>query len=227
MNKLIEASNLNVNYGDEKVLTDVSFTIYENDFIGLVGENGSGKTTLIKALLGIIPSSSGRIEYYEGKENITIGYLPQVLVTGNIKFPALVNEIVGLGLLGNKKYPKRITKSDMYKIEDTLSKVGAADLKNKKIGDLSGGQQQKVLLARALVNNPKLLVLDEPTSALDPKAREEIFDIIDSLNKMGTAILLVSHDIQSLMTRAKKIMLIDREILYFGPSTDFKLNSFY
>lgn len=227
MNKLIEASNLNVNYGDEKVLTDVSFTIYENDFIGLVGENGSGKTTLIKALLGIIPSSSGRIEYYEGKENITIGYLPQVLVTGNIKFPALVNEIVGLGLLGNKKHPKRITKSDMYKIEDTLSKVGAADLKNKKIGDLSGGQQQKVLLARALVNNPKLLVLDEPTSALDPKAREEIFDIIDSLNKMGTAILLVSHDIQSLMTRAKKIMLIDREILYFGPSTDFKLNSFY
>ena len=135
MNKLIEASNLNVNYGDEKVLTDVSFTIYENDFIGLVGENWSGKTTLIKALLGIIPSSSGRIEYYEGKENITIGYLPQVLVTGNIKFPALVNEIVGLGLLGNKKYPKRITKSDMYKIEDTLSKVGAADLKNKKIGD--------------------------------------------------------------------------------------------
>ncbi len=227
MNKLIEASNLNVNYGDEKVLTDVSFTIYENDFIGLVGENGSGKTTLIKALLGIIPSTSGRIEYYEGKENMTIGYLPQVLVTGNIKFPALVNEIVGLGLLGNKKYPKRITKSDMYKIEDTLSKVGAADLKNKKIDDLSGGQQQKVLLARALVNNPKLLVLDEPTSALDPKAREEIFDIIDNLNKMGTAILLVSHDIQSLMTRAKKIMLIDREILYFGPSTDFKLNSFY
>ncbi|TJX63305.1 ABC transporter ATP-binding protein [Soehngenia saccharolytica] len=227
MNKLIEASNLNVNYGDEKVLTDVSFTIYENDFIGLVGENGSGKTTLIKALLGIIPSTSGRIEYYGSKENMTIGYLPQVLVTGNIKFPALVNEIVGLGLLGNKKYPKRITKSDMYKIEDTLSKVGAADLKNKKIGDLSGGQQQKVLLARALVNNPKLLVLDEPTSALDPKAREEIFDIIDNLNKMGTAILLVSHDIQSLMKRAKKMMLIDREILYFGPSTDFKLNSFY
>jgi ABC-type Mn/Zn transport systems, ATPase component len=82
------------------------------------------------------------------------------------------------------------------------------------------------LLARALVNNPKLLVLDEPTSALDPKAREEIFDIIDNVNKMGTAILLVSHDIQSLMKRAGKIMLIDRKILYYGPSEDFNQNSF-
>jgi len=226
MNKLIEAHNLNVNYGDEKVLIDVSFTIYENDFIGLVGENGSGKTTLVKALLGIIPSTSGSIDFIGNKSRITIGYLPQILVTGNIKFPALVHEIVGLGLIGNKKYPKKITKSDMKKIEDTLTKVGAIDLINKRIGDLSGGQQQKVLLARALVNNPKLLVLDEPTSALDPKAREEIFDIIDNINKMGTAILLVSHDIQSLMKRAGKIMLIDRKILYYGPSEDFNQNSF-
>jgi zinc transport system ATP-binding protein len=177
-------------------------------------------------LLGIIPSTSGSINFIGNKNKMTIGYLPQILVTGNIKFPALVHEIVGLGLLGNKKYPKKITKTDMEKIEDTLTKVGAIDLKNKRIGDLSGGQQQKVLLARALVNNPNLLVLDEPTSALDPKAREDIFDIIDNVNKMGTAILLVSHDVQSLMKRAKKIMLIDRKILYYGLSQDFNQNSY-
>ncbi|NMR96489.1 ATP-binding cassette domain-containing protein, partial [Vibrio parahaemolyticus] len=103
---------------------------------------------------------------------------------------------------------------------------GALELKNKKIGELSGGQQHKVFLARALVNNPKLLILDEPTSALDPKAREEIFEIIDKENEKGTAILLVSHDTQSLIKRTNKIMLIDREIIYFGPSSDFKFNSF-
>ncbi|MDG2835087.1 ATP-binding cassette domain-containing protein, partial [Vibrio parahaemolyticus] len=129
----------------------------------------------------------------------------------------LVYEIVGLGLLGSKKYPKRITKTDIKKIEKTLERVGALELKNKKIGELSGGQQQKVFLARALVNNPKLLILDEPTSALDPKAREEIFEIIDKENEKGTAILLVSHDTQSLIKRTNKIMLIDREIIYFGP----------
>jgi ABC-type Mn/Zn transport systems, ATPase component len=150
MNKLIEAHNLNVNYGDEKVLIDVSFTIYENDFIGLVGENGSGKTTLVKALLGIIPSTSGSIDFIGNKSRITIGYLPQILVTGNIKFPALVHEIVGLGLIGNKKYPKKITKSDMKKIEDTLTKVGAIDLINKRIGDLSGGQQQKGIVSKGI-----------------------------------------------------------------------------
>jgi zinc transport system ATP-binding protein len=226
MGKLIEASNLYVNYGNEKVLTNVNFAIYEKDYIGLIGENGSGKTTLIKALLGIIPSSSGEVRYYDIKDKAKIGYLPQILVSGNIKFPALVYEIVGLGLLGSKKYPKRITKTDIKKIENTLERVGALELKNKKIGELSGGQQQKVFLARALVNNPKLLILDEPTSALDPKAREEIFEIIDKENEKGTAILLVSHDTQSLIKRTNKIMLIDREIIYFGPSSDFKFNSF-
>lgn len=223
MNKILEVRELCVNYGQQEVLKNISFEVKEGDYIGLVGANGSGKTTLVKALLGLIEADSGEVVTYSANGvKGTIGYLPQVAVTGNTLFPAEVHEVVAVGLIGSKSFPKRIEKKDDRKIDDILKRLDIYNLKHKKIGDLSGGQQQRVLLARALVNSPRLLILDEPTSALDPKVRSDFFKLIRDINiNEGTSILLVSHDISSIRKCAGKIMLLDREIEYFGPAGEF------
>lgn len=226
MSKILEVKDLNIFYGQQQVLKDISFSIEEGDYIGLVGANGSGKTTLVKAMLGLVPLTSGSIKYSDAdKFQQGIGYLPQVAVTGNTLFPAEVHEIVSIGLMGSKRFPKKINKTDNFKIDDILKRLDIFYLKHKKIGDLSGGQQQRVLLARAMVSKPKLLILDEPTSALDPKVRTEFFKLIKDINeKDNTSILLVSHDLGSIKKCSKKIMLLDRELMYFGPSDDFSIN---
>ncbi|MBM7561258.1 metal ABC transporter ATP-binding protein [Fusibacter tunisiensis] len=226
MNSLIRAENVTVRYGENIVLTDVSFDVQAGDYIGLVGANGSGKSTLMKAILGLVPIEKGKIQYSGvGRGHTGIGYLPQVAVTGNTLFPAEVREIVGIGLLGGKKFPKRITKNDELAIESILEKLGILGLKNKKIGDLSGGQQQRVLLARAMVSRPKLLILDEPTSALDPRVRSEFFALIKSINENdGTTVILVSHDLSSIKRYSKKMMVLDRELVYYGSSAAFDIN---
>jgi zinc transport system ATP-binding protein len=226
MNKLIEAKNITVRYGNNVVLTDISFAIEKGDYIGLVGANGSGKSTLVKAILGLVPLEKGTIVYNNlNKFEHGIGYLPQVAVTGNTLFPAEVREIVGIGLLGQKKFPKRLTKEDHLKVDTILDRLGIIGLKHKKIGDLSGGQQQRVLLARAMVSHPKLLILDEPTSALDPRVRADFFNLIEEINKVDqTSIVLVSHDLSSIKRYTRKMMLLDRELVYFGPSGEFDLN---
>lgn len=223
MNKILEVRELCVNYRQQEVLKNISFEINEGDYIGLVGANGSGKTTLVKALLGLVEVASGEVVSYSANGvKGTIGYLPQVAVTGNTLFPAEVHEVIAVGLIGSKSFPKRIGKEDDKKIDDILKRLDIYSLKHKKIGDLSGGQQQRVLLARAMVNRPRLLILDEPTSALDPKVRSDFFKLIRDINKNeGTSILLVSHDIASIRKCAGKIMLLDREIEYFGPAEEF------
>ncbi|MGM0396596.1 MAG: metal ABC transporter ATP-binding protein [Bacillota bacterium] len=224
--KLIEVENLSVFYGKQQVLRDISFIIYKGDYVGLVGANGSGKTTLVKAILGLVPVSNGSIKYFgSGGVHKGVGYLPQVAVTGNTLFPGEVHEIVAVGLLGNKKFPKRITKEDNERIDEILKRLDIYNLKHNKIGDLSGGQQQRVLLARAMVSSPKLLILDEPTSALDPKIRTEFFSLIKKINEEeGTSIILVSHDLSSIKKCSSKMMLLDREMLYYGPTENFNMD---
>jgi zinc transport system ATP-binding protein len=223
MNKIMEIKNLSVSYGQQEVLHNISFDINEGDYIGLVGANGSGKTTLVKALLGLIQTTKGEIVIYSTNNGKgTIGYLPQVAVTGNTLFPAEVHEVIGVGLMGSKSFPRRISRDDHKKIDEILNRLDIYSLKHKKIGDLSGGQQQRVLLARAMVNRPRLLILDEPTSALDPKVRSDFFRLIKDINlNEGTSILLVSHDISSIRRCASKIMLLDREVEYFGSAGEF------
>lgn len=224
--KLIEVENLSVYYGQHQVLKDLSFTINQGDYVGLVGANGSGKTTLVKAILGLVPIAKGSITYHgTGGVHKGVGYLPQVAVTGNTLFPGEVHEIVAVGLLGSKKFPKRIIKEDNTRINEILKRLDIYHLKHNKIGDLSGGQQQRVLLARAMVSSPRLLILDEPTSALDPKVRTEFFSLIRKINnEEGTSIILVSHDLSSIKKCSSKIMLLDREIIYFGSTSDFNMS---
>ncbi len=227
MESIIEVKNLSVHYGQTEALKDVSFVIEKGDFIGLAGPNGAGKTTLVKAMLGLIPISNGEIKILGNSiEKFNswgkIGYLPQKSSTVNVLFPATVDEIVTLGLLSQKKLPKRITKNDKIKVTQILKELGISDLHNKMISELSGGQQQKVLLARALVSNPEILIFDEPSTALDPNARESFFNLAQKLNKEnGIAIIIITHDTGYIGSYANKLMYLDHELKYFGEIEGF------
>jgi zinc transport system ATP-binding protein len=227
MESIIEVKNLSVHHGQTEALKDVSFAVFQGDFIGIAGPNGAGKTTLIKAILGLIPISSGGIKILGnsmGKFNSwgKIGYLPQKSSTINSLFPATVDEIITLGLLSQKKIPKRITKNDKTKVAKILKELGIIDLQDKMLSELSGGQQQKVLLARALVSDPEILIFDEPSTALDPNARESFFSLVQKLNKEnGIAIILITHDTGYIGSYANKLLYLDHELKYFGEIKGF------
>jgi zinc transport system ATP-binding protein len=222
MQPIIEVKNISVFYGQNEAIKNISFKIEKSDFIGLAGPNGGGKTTLIKAILGLIPISNGNIEILGTSPKKfnnwgKIGYLPQKSSTINALFPATVNEIVTLGLLPQKTTPKKITKNDKIKVKKILEELEICDLKNKILSELSGGQQQKVLLARALVSNPEILIFDEPSTALDPNSRESFFNLIQKLNKEnGIAVILITHDTGYIGSYANKLMYLDHELKYFG-----------
>lgn len=222
-NIILKADNITLKYGRHEVLTDASFTVEAGDYIGIVGPNGSGKTSLMKAMLGLIAPAGGQFSYAgEVRDNRFIGYLPQKVISGDPLFPAKVREVVAMGLLSSKGFPKHLSQEDYKNVDEILGRLKIGNLAEKKIGNLSGGQQQRVLLARALVSSPRLLILDEPTSALDPKVRENFYGILKELNEQdGVTILLVSHDIGSIGQYTKKMLYLDRTVVFFGTYEDF------
>lgn len=227
MSTIIQATNLTVRYGQTEALHDISFSIEKGDFVGLVGPNGGGKTTLAKVVLGLIPKTKGKVmlfgkELKNGDGLSKIGYLPQKQSSINQLFPATVGEVVFLGLLSDKRRPKRISQEDGQKIDRTLSLLGILNLKNKMLSELSGGQQQRALLARALVSNPELLILDEPSTALDPSSRKDFFKLAQKLNQeTKTTIILITHDTGYIGQYANKLLYIDRKLVFFGKISDF------
>lgn len=223
MNSILSVNNLTMKYGKHEVLSNITFTVEKGDYIGVVGPNGSGKSTLMKGLLGLLHPHEGEIEYsIDSKGLSSIGYLPQKSIVNDKLFPAKVKEIVSIGLLGNKKFPKFFSKKDYEKVDIVLGKLKILDLKDRKIGNLSGGQQQRVLLARAMVSSPEILILDEPTNALDPKIREEFYELIKELNtNEGVTVILVSHDISSVGKYTKKMLYLDRKLIFYGGYEDF------
>jgi zinc transport system ATP-binding protein len=237
MNTIIEVKNLSIRYGETEAISDISFNVERGDFIGLVGPNGGGKTTLAKAMLGLLPIYSGKISLFGQTINTfsnfkKIGYLPQKHTSINPLFPASVREVILLGTLSTKAWPKKINRSDWQKVEKLLKDFGIADLKDKLISELSGGQQQKVMLARALVSEPELLILDEPSTALDPDSREQFFTHLKKLNNQKKiTIILITHDTGYIGEYANKLLYIDRKLVFFGSISDFcqsdKIKSYF
>lgn len=224
MSELIRVENLTVRYGRHEALTDISFSVEKGDYIGIVGPNGCGKTTLIKALLGLNRPSSGTIVFNNGAATAQgfLGYLPQKAISADRVFPATVKEIIATGLIHSNGFQLRMSQADKARIDTVLERLKIQDLKSKRIGSLSGGQLQRVLLGRALVASPKLLILDEPTSALDPQIREEFYTLLTSLNQDdGVTILLVSHDIGSVGRYTNKMLYLDRRLVFFGGYEQF------
>jgi len=226
MMPIIEVKNLFVDYGKTNVLTDISFALEKGDFIGIAGPNGAGKSTLIKTLLGLVEKTSGNIKLFgvelEKFSNWNnIGYLPQKLSNLNPIFPASVEEIVLLGLLSQKSFPKMVTKGDRKKVNKVLTDLEILNLRDKMLSDLSGGQQQRVMLARTMVSNPEVLIFDEPSTALDPESRNDFFEIIKKLNAAGTTIILITHDTGYIGSYANKLLYIDRKLIHYGAIKEF------
>lgn len=219
---VIEAFNISAKYGKDYVFKDISFKFDRGDFIALSGPNGSGKSTLIKTLLGLINISSGLIKIFgkninEYDEWHRVGYVPQKINLG-LFFPASVTEVIKLGLI-HKHYNK---KEEQEKIFEVLNMLNINEIKSKNITELSGGQFQKVIIARAIVSEPDILILDEPTTALDPDTRERFFEILSTLNKKNkTTIILITHDTANTGKYANKLMYFDRAIVFLGTYEDF------
>lgn len=225
--KILSVQDLCFRFQEADILSDISFNAERGDYIGLVGPNGSGKTTLIRIILGMLKPYRGRVELF-GRDNSEftdrkrIGYLPQKLSNLNPRFPATVREIVSLGLLSGKSFPKFLSGSDEAAIDDALDSLDIRDIKHDFIADLSGGQLQRVLAARAIVNNPEFLLLDEPATALDPEMREKFFQMLNELNKKRSAtIIMVTHDIGTIGKYASKLLYIDKKIIFYGSFSDF------
>ncbi|OUS77483.1 ABC transporter [Paenibacillus sp. MY03] len=200
-NDVITVEHVSFAYQHKQVMENVSFSVKERDFIGLIGTNGAGKTTLLRMIVGLHKPSSGQIRLFgepvgKFKEWERIGYVPQRNAF-NPQFPATVHEVVLSGLYGRKKLFKRLNRGDHTKASDAMDAMGITDLGEKRIGQLSGGQQQRVFLARALINSPSLLILDEPTVGIDAETQESFFHMIKHMHQHhNMTFLMVSHDME-------------------------------
>lgn len=225
--EVISVKDLSFAYHGINVLQEITCTVKTGEYVGIVGPNGSGKSTFIRCILGLNRPTRGSILLF-GEPQASfrgwnrIGYLSQALQFFNPHFPATVEEVVRLGLISGKKTPKRFTRADDAAVDGVLEMMGISAIKNKLIGELSGGLRQRALLARALVNEPDLVILDEPTTALDPETRESFYQVVQELNRTrNTTVLLVTHDTGTVGLYASKLLYLDKKIVYFGTFDDF------
>lgn len=209
---LITLRNVGVAYVGYEALKGVDLEIGETDFLGVIGPNGGGKTTLVKAILGTVPHT-GQIQYapemFCGTERL-IGYLPQIAAFDRA-FPISVLEVVLSGLQGRRGFLSRYTREDRAKALSLLDSAGIAHSANDPIGEVSGGQMQRALLARAIISDPKLLILDEPANFVDNKFEKELYHTLQELNK-HMAIVMVSHDIGTISSVVKEIVCVNRHV---------------
>jgi len=221
MKKLVEISKLSTGYNSHIVLEDINFTVFQNDFIGIIGPNGGGKTSLLKVILGVLKPWEGKVQYhFSSSQKIpdgAIGYLPQVN-SFDAKFPISVKEVVLSGLLNSKRLIQSYSRADKLKADAYLEKFGLRNITGQVAGELSGGQLQRTFLARAMIASPKLLILDEPNSYVDNKFEYELYSMLKEINK-DAAILLVSHDVGMISSYIKTIACVNKT-LHYHPSNE-------
>ena len=217
---LLELSNITILYDRKTAVDNVSFNIPENDYLSIVGYNGSGKSSIIKSMVGLVNINSGNIKYNISKNDIS--YLPQ---TNKIplNFPASVFEIVLTGTQKNGFKLPFYSNNDRELAKNALKDLKMEEFSNKRIGDLSGGQLQRALLARALAKRPKLLILDEPCSGLDESVTKNFYSLLNDLNKnQNITIVMVSHDMENVLEYSKSVLLMNKTIKFWGPAEEWK-----
>ena len=216
--KIVEIKNLTVQYPGVKALDNVSFSVEQNDFLGIIGPNGAGKSTLFSCMLGLNNKYDGTISFFgknilESKKYLKdIGYVPQKPIFEK-NFPATVNDVVQMGLR---------KESDANKIDEILQQLWIHELSKRRIGELSAGQQQRVFIAKALVNNPKLLILDEPVTGIDQQSIELFYSILRELNsKQKITIIWSSHDLDAVNRLVNHVACLNRTLFFHGESDKF------
>jgi len=212
MNRLIELKNVSFGYSGTTVIEGVNLVIRPGDFIGMIGPNGGGKSTIIKIIMGLLEPWNGEV-YLQSM--INIGYLPQYHEFDG-QFPISVEEVVLSGLLKKGNIAARVKKEERKKASKVLEQVGMLPLAHRSIGDLSGGQMQRVFIGRALISDPDLLILDEPQTYVDNRFEQELYQLLEAISQK-TAILLVSHDVGQIVSSVKTIACVNKQ-LHFHPS---------
>ncbi len=214
---IINVDSLTFCYNGMEVISNISFAVKKGDYLGLAGPNGSGKSTLIKNILGILQPQKGCVNIFSQpltsfQQRNRIGYLPQRINALNNHFPGTVEEIVQLG----------VTKRNSTTLKRTLESMGIAHLSNRLIGELSYGEQQRIMLARALISQPDLLIFDEPTTALDPETRDIFYSLTGKMNHgNGTTIVLVTHDTGIIGQYAHNLLYLDKKLIFYGTFENF------
>ena len=215
METLVEIDGLTAAYGNKVVLRDVSLKVWKDDFLGIIGPNGGGKTTLLKVILGLLRPAAGTVRFFHDGEPVSalkIGYLPQM---SNIdrKFPISVWEVVASGLASEKPRFGSFTMEQKTRIDEVLHQMGLEDLRERPIGELSGGQLQRVLLGRSVVSRPRLLILDEPNSYVDKRFESLFYQLLEEINK-ESAVIIVSHDVGTVLKMVKNIACVNETLHY-------------
>jgi zinc transport system ATP-binding protein len=217
----IEVNNIDVYYDEVCALENASLKIRNKSFLGIIGPNGGGKSTLLKVLLHLKKPSSGEVIIRNG---LTLGYVPQFAFFDRT-FPISVEDVVLMGKLErNLTFFRKHNTRDIRKAEEILSRMGIEDLRNRQIGELSGGQLQKVLIARALVTDPDVLLLDEPSSSLDSTTKEEVFEFLKELNKEKT-VVVVTHDMEIIFDYIDSIACVNKDIHYHDEDKAISVNN--
>lgn len=215
--EIVRLDDVWVNYDGIPILEGVNLSIDANDFLGIIGPNGGGKTTLLKVILGLIKPSRGKVSVMgrtPEKGRKVIGYVAQHSLFDR-NFPISVLDAVLMGRYGKAGLFRRYSEEDRRIAAEMLKTVDMLKYKDRQIGRLSGGEQQRVFIARALAANPKLLLLDEPTASIDPNMQAEFYELIDGLrHKM--AIVLVSHDMSAISIYVDKIACLNHQLFYHG-----------
>lgn len=223
-NPLIEIKNLSAAYDARTVLHEVNLTVYEHDFLGIIGPNGGGKTTLIKCILGLLKPAGGEIVYHSSHNvrpsdsgtPLIMGYLPQYSSI-DPKFPITVEEVILSGLGSQKPLAGRFTDAQREKVSQVVARMGLEGFEKRAVGTLSGGQLQRVLLGRAIVSDPEVVVLDEPGTYIDKRFEARLYELLTEINE-ECAIILVSHDIGTVIQQVKSIACVN-ETLDYHPDT--------
>ncbi|MEP6575288.1 MAG: metal ABC transporter ATP-binding protein [Nitrososphaerota archaeon] len=224
LDNIITLSGVGYGYSlKSAVLDGIHLTIHKGQYIGLLGPSGSGKTTLLKIIIGLIKPWHGSITFAinssPGSNKITLGYVPQV-ESVDWNFPVTVREVVAMGIWNQSGVYPWLVKNAKEEVDDVLEGLGIGEYGSRQIRELSGGEQQRVFLARALIRNPDVLVLDEPTSGVDYNTREKILENLNDLNVNGMTIILTTHDLSGIARRLPWVVCINRNIIAEGKPED-------
>jgi zinc transport system ATP-binding protein len=209
---LIDIDDLSFDYSGETILSNIALCVHESEFISLLGPNGAGKTTLLKLILNLLEPKSGHIQI---NKNVRIGYIKQNREDVASVVPISVREVVSLGARGDKKL-----------VLDCLRELNIENLENQNFSELSGGQQQRVNIARALASHADILILDEPTTGIDNQSQVEFYSLLKKLQSQQITIIMISHELDSILNIASRVVYLNNTILYDGPPDTFNISDF-
>jgi zinc transport system ATP-binding protein len=226
MRPFVELEGVGVSYGEVRVLDGINLTVEPGDFLGIIGPNGSGKTTLLRVMLGLLEPQEGSVRLFgqppaSFREWRRLGYVPQRAAL-DPSLPVTVQEVVASGLVASLGVFQRIGRAQRARVGEALSRTGMEAHARARIGALSTGQQQRVLIARALVSDPELIILDEPTGGVDPEAQTSFYAMLHHLNReREVTLVLVSHDIGVVAKEVTKLACLNRRLVFHGRPGDF------